>query len=450
MALKTRLSDALEIKMEIKNLELKIGELSAAGAKLGESIAARNEAVFRESSEVEAAEQKIKMLKGEMEPLKTDPEHRHRVQEGVKLENEVETKSRNVSELNKKIESLHKAGSTARTISWPVIKITERGEKMIYLTRKIPEPALQYLQERFACRFWEEENIPVPREVLRREVGEAEGLYCMLSDRIDREVIDAAPRLKVISTMAVGFDNIDVEYARQRGIIVTHTPGVLTEATADLAFALLMAAGRRLIEANRAIYRGEWKTWGPLFMAGRDIYGASLGIIGLGRIGQAMARRARGFAMKVYYFSRRRNMELEEKEGITYLPLEELLKSCDFVSLHVPAIPETTGMIGPKELAVMKPTAILINTARGTVVDENALYQALKSGTIYAAGLDVFAVEPVDPNHPLLQLPNVVALPHIGSASIETRYKMARLAAEDLLRVLNGEQPRFPVPGGLT
>jgi glyoxylate reductase len=315
----------------------------------------------------------------------------------------------------------------------------------VYVTRRIPAPALLYLKKRFECRLWDEENVPVPREVLLNEVAGAEGLYCLLSDRIDREVIDAAPYLKVISTMSAGFDHIDVQYARRRGVTVTHTPGVLTETTADLAFALILLTGRRLIEANRALYRGEWKAWGPLFMAGRDVHGATLGIVGMGRIGQAMVRRARGFNMKVCYFSRQRKKDLEEKEGILYLPLPELLKSCDYISLHVPATPETVGMIGSRELAMMKPTAVLINTSRGAVVDEDALYHALKSGTIYAAGLDVFAIEPVDPNHPLLHLPNVVALPHIGSASIETRYKMAQLAAEDLCRVLNGEQPRFPV-----
>ncbi len=322
----------------------------------------------------------------------------------------------------------------------------ETNSKSVYLTRVIPAPALEYLQGRCRCRFWEEEEVPVPREVLLREVEDVQGLYCMLSDRIDREVIDCAPGLKVISTMAVGYDNIDVQYARQKGITVTHTPGVLTDATADLAFALLLAAARRLVEANRIVHAGGWKTWAPLFMAGREIYGAALGIVGFGRIGQAMARRARGFDMEVYYYSRSRKKEAEEETGAVYLPLEELLQRCDFVSLHVPATPETEKMIGAPELDMMKESAVLVNTARGTVVDEEALYNALRAGKIWAAGLDVFAVEPVDPQHPLLGLSNVVALPHIGSAGVDTRYKMARMAAEDLVRVLNGEQPLHPVP----
>ncbi len=315
----------------------------------------------------------------------------------------------------------------------------------VYLTRKIPNPVLEYLKKFSVCRFWEEEEVPVPRDVLLEEVARAEGLYCMLSDSIDREIIDAGKKLRVISTMAVGYDHIDVHYAQKKGIVVTHTPGVLTEATADLAFALLLATGRRLIEANRTIYRGEWKSWAPLFMAGQDIYGATLGIVGFGRIGQAVARRARGFNMRVYYYSRRRKIEEERESGAVYLPLPELLRICDYVSLHVPATPETVKMIGARELSMMKKNAVLINTSRGVVVDEGALYEALKAKIIYAAGLDVFAVEPIPAEHPLLKLPNVVALPHIGSASIKTRHKMALMAAEDLIRVLKGEKPLHPV-----
>ena len=317
--------------------------------------------------------------------------------------------------------------------------------KRVFVTRQVPGPALDFLRQEFDCRVWEKEEIPVPRDVLLEEASWAQGIYCMLSDAIDREVIQAAPDLEVISTMAVGFDHIDLELARERGIVVTNTPGVLTETTADLAFALLMATARRLMEANRAVHRGEWKTWAPLYMAGRDIHGASLGIVGLGRIGQAMARRAKGFDLEVYYYSRNRKEEAEEQLGIDYLPLNELLSRCDYVSLHVPATGETRQLIGEEELKLMKPTAILVNTARGSVVDEQALYQALKRGELRAAGLDVFQEEPVDPAHPLLELPNVVALPHIGSASEETRLRMARMAAEDLAAVLRGEEPSFPV-----
>lgn len=320
-------------------------------------------------------------------------------------------------------------------------------EKKVYVTRLIPSPGLEYLQNHCQCSLWEAEDEPVPHELLLKEVADAKGLYCMLSDRIDAAVIDAAPQLEVISTMAVGFDHIDVAAAASRGITVTHTPGVLTETTADLAFALLMATSRRLIEANRAIYQGRWKAWAPLFMAGRDIYGASLGIIGLGRIGQAMVRRARGFGMKVCYYSRTRREDLEKQEGIAYLELDELLQYSDFVSLHVPGSGDTISLLSTREFNLMKPTAVLINTARGSVVDEEALYAALISGQILAAGLDVFEKEPVEPDHPLLQLPNVVALPHIGSASVDTRNIMSYLAAEDMVAVLEGRPPRFPVPG---
>ncbi len=318
-------------------------------------------------------------------------------------------------------------------------------KKRVFVTRKVPDAALSILKKFFDCRIWDETEVPVPRDVLLEEAAQAHGIFCMLSDSIDQEVILAAPELEAISTMAVGFDNIDVVTAKERGIAVTNTPGILTETTADLAFALLMATARRLIEGNRAVHGGEWKTWAPLYMAGRDIYEASLGIIGMGRIGQAVARRARGFNMPVYYYSRTRKKYIEEQMDVNYLSMDELLSRCDFVSLHVPATGETTQLIGERELKLMKPSAILINTARGSVVDEVALYEALKSGIIRAAGLDVFQVEPVDPEHPLLTLPNVVALPHIGSASEETRLRMARTAAEDLASVLNGEKPRFPV-----
>ncbi len=318
-------------------------------------------------------------------------------------------------------------------------------QKRVFVTRKVPAPALNILKKHFDCRIWDEIEAPVPRDVLLEEASRAHGIFCMLSDSIDQEVILAAPELAVISTMAVGFDNIDVVLAKERGIVVTNTPGILTETTADLAFALLMATARRLIEANKAVHCGEWKTWAPLYMAGRDIYEASLGIIGMGRIGQAVARRARGFNMPVFYYSRTRKKYMEEQNDIHYLSLDELLSRCDFVSLHVPATGETTQLIGERELKLMKPSAILINTARGSVVDEGALYEALKDGVIRAAGLDVFQVEPVDPGHPLLTLSNVVALPHIGSASEETRMRMARTAAADLAAVLNGEKPRFPV-----
>lgn len=241
--------------------------------------------------------------------------------------------------------------------------------------------------------------------------------------------------------MAVGYNNIDVSAATRKGIMVTNTPDVLTETTADLTFALLMATARRLLEASDYLRRGEWKTWSPMLLTGQDVHGATLGIIGMGRIGEAVAKRAKGFDMRVLYHNRNRKPEVEEKLGVTYADLPTLLKESDFVCILTPYTSETHHLIGKGELAIMKKTAVLINTSRGGVVDENALYEALTTGTILAAGLDVFEQEPVPLNHPLLSLPNVVALPHIGSASVQTRTRMAELAAQNLLQALAGELP---------
>jgi glyoxylate reductase len=293
--------------------------------------------------------------------------------------------------------------------------------------------------------MWDEEDVPVPRAVLEEKIVEADGLYCMLTERIDEPLLERAKKLKVVSNMAVGYNNIDVKAARARGIKVCNTPGVLTETTADLTFALLTATARRLIEASDFLRRGEWKTWSPMLLTGQDVYGATMGIVGLGRIGEALARRARGFDMRVLYYSRSRKPEAEERLGLVHAELDTLLRESDFVCIMTPYTPETHHLIGERELSLMKPTAILINTARGGIVDEQALYRALKNGIIRAAGLDVFEQEPVPTDHPLLTLPNVVALPHIGSASVATRVRMAELAAENLLKVLAGEQPPHEV-----
>jgi glyoxylate reductase len=246
----------------------------------------------------------------------------------------------------------------------------------------------------------------------------------------------------VISNMAVGYNNIDVAEATRRNILVTNTPDVLTETTADLTFALLMATARRITEAERFLRDGKWKIWSPMLLTGQDVYGATLGIIGLGRIGSAVARRARGFDMRVLYHSTRRNEQAERDLGVQYAGLDELLSESDFVVIMTPLTPQTRNLIGARELALMKPTAVLVNTARGGVVDERALYDALKDGKIWAAGLDVFEQEPVPTDHPLLSFPNVTALPHIGSASIRTRIRMAELAAENLLDGLAGRVPK--------
>jgi glyoxylate reductase len=297
---------------------------------------------------------------------------------------------------------------------------------------------VEKIGQAFDVAMWPEEDRAVPKEVLLEQVQDADGILSMLTETIDAEVMDAAPHLKVISNMAVGYNNIDVDEATKRGILVTNTPGVLTETTADLTFALLMATARRLMEASDYLREGKWKTWSPLQLTGMDIHGATLGIIGFGRIGQAVARRAKGFDMKVLYHSRTRKRDAEREIGASYADFETVLKESDFICLLLPYSPDVHHLISEKELSMMKETAVLINTARGGIVDEKALYDALLHKKIWAAGLDVFEKEPIEPDNPLLTLPNVVTLPHIGSASIATRMKMAELAAENVINALNG------------
>ncbi|WP_018132282.1 2-hydroxyacid dehydrogenase [Effusibacillus pohliae] len=310
----------------------------------------------------------------------------------------------------------------------------------VVVTRRIPGQALELIEAKAEVYLWDSEEVPIPRHVLLEQVADASGIYTNVSDKIDKEVFDNAPLLKVVSTMAVGFDNIDVSEATKRGIPVGYTPGVLTETTADLTFALLMATARRIVEGADYIRQGKWKSWGPMVLTGQDVYGATIGIIGLGRIGEAVARRATGFGMKILYHNRHRRPEVEERLNARYCSLEELLQASDFVVLLAPSSPETYRMIGEREFSLMKPNAIFINTSRGRNVDESALYRALCDNKIWAAGLDVFEEEPIAADHPLLSLPNVVALPHIGSASIATRTKMAVLAAENLLAGLQGQK----------
>lgn len=310
----------------------------------------------------------------------------------------------------------------------------------MYITRLIPEEGLNRVREKTHCRVWEGE-LPPPREVLLREVADVEGLLCLLTDPIDAEVMDAAPKLRVISNYAVGYDNIDVSAATARGIIVANTPGVLTDTTADMAFALLMAVARRVVEADRFVRAGRWKTWGPRLLLGRDVHGATLGIVGMGRVGAAVARRARGFAMRILYYDVVRRESLESELGVEWVDLETLLRESDFVTIHTALTDETRHLISTRELGLMKPTAILINTARGPIVDQKALYEALRNGVIAGAGLDVTDPEPIAPDDPLLTLDNVVITPHIASASIATRTQMAIMAADNLLAGLRGERP---------
>ncbi|WP_342044057.1 2-hydroxyacid dehydrogenase [Bacillus sp. OTU530] len=315
----------------------------------------------------------------------------------------------------------------------------------VYITRKIPDEIVSKIEAVCEVRMWQEEAKPVPREVLEKEIADVDGLFCLLTESIDKALLDRANALKVISNMAVGYNNIDVEAAKQKGIRVTNTPGVLTETTADLTFALLMSTARRLVESTEYLRSGKWETWSPLQLAGQDIYGTTLGIIGMGRIGEALARRAKGFNMNILYSNRSRKPVVEEELGVQYAEMDRLLQEADFVCIMTPYTPETNNLIGERELSLMKNTSILINTARGGIVNEDALYHALKNGDIWAAGLDVFEKEPVPLEHPLLTLPNVVTLPHIGSASIKTRMKMAELAAENLILAIKNQTPKHVV-----
>ena len=317
----------------------------------------------------------------------------------------------------------------------------------IYVTRQIFDEAVERLREATDMKYWDSE-MPPPRDVLLREVQDIDGLFCLLTEKIDAELFDAAPNLRVVSNMAVGFDNIDVAEATKRGIPVGNTPGVLTETTADFAFALLMAAGRRVSEGDRYTRAGNWKTWGPMVLLGQDIHGSTLGIIGFGRIGVEMAKRAKGFGMNIVYYDVIRNEEREKEYGATYCSdVKELLAQSDFVSIHVNLTPETRHLINADTLSGMKSTAVLVNTSRGPVVDQTALYHALKDGTIGAAGLDVTEVEPISMDDPLLTLENVIIAPHIASGSVVTRTKMSLMAVDNLMAGLNGEPlPNTPNP----
>lgn len=284
--------------------------------------------------------------------------------------------------------------------------------------------------------LWEGE-LPPPREELLRLIADAEGLLCLLTDAVDEELLAAAPRLRAVANLAVGVDNIDLDACARREIPVGNTPDVLTEATADLAFALLLAAARRLPEAAAAVRAGEWRTWEPAGWLGADVHGATLGVIGLGKIGRAVVRRSEGFEMRVIHHNR--------SSGLS---LDTLLADADFVSIHCPLTAETRGLIGERELRMMRPDAILINTARGEIVDSAALGRALREGWIAGAALDVTDPEPLPAEHELLEAPNLLVLPHVGSASHRAREAMAELAVENLLAGLAGREMPNPVEPG--
>lgn len=311
----------------------------------------------------------------------------------------------------------------------------------VFVTREMPERGLCIIEEKFDAEIWRE-YVPPPKKMIIQKAASVDALATLLSDKIDAEVFDAAPKLKIVAQMAVGFDNIDFREATKRGIYVTNTPGVLTETTADFAWALLMAISRRVVEADNYVRTGKWKVgWHPMMMQGRDVYGATLGIVGLGRIGGAIAKRATGFDMRVLYYDVIRRPDLERNYNLQFTDVETLFQKADFVTINVPLIKETFHLVDEAKLRKMKKTAYLINNARGPVVDEKALYKALKEGWIAGAALDVFEQEPTPVQNPLLKLDNVVVSPHISSASHETRSKMAEMVAENLIAFFEGRTP---------
>ncbi len=308
-----------------------------------------------------------------------------------------------------------------------------RAMARIFVTRELPFPALDRLRAAHDVDVWEGDLPPGP-DAMRERLAHADGLLSLVTDPVGPEELDAAPGLKAIANMAVGTDNVDLAAAAERGIPVGNTPDVLTDATADLAFALLLALARRIPQGEALVRQGRWRTWEPAADLGADLAGATLGIVGRGRIGDAVSRRAGGFGMEVVHHSR--------SSGV---PLEELLERSDFVSLHCPLTPETRHLISTEALRLMKPTAMLINTARGPVVDQVALRLALLDGSIAGAALDVTDPEPLPAGDPLLQAPNLLVVPHVGSATVRTRARMAEMAVENLLAALDGREMPYPV-----
>lgn len=315
----------------------------------------------------------------------------------------------------------------------------------VFITRHVPDAALEQVRTACEVHLWEDDMPPPYEKLVERSHGK-DGVLTMLTDRIDAAFMDAAgSSLKVISQMAVGYDNIDVYAAKQRGIAIGNTPGVLTDTTADLAFALLLAAARRIVEGVRYIERDEWTMWHPTVLLGRDVSGATLGIVGFGRIGRAVARRAAGFNMRVLAYSPTLTDDIANAANVERADLQHLLRESDFVSLHTPLNEATRHLINHETLKLMKPTAILVNTARGGVVDQDALYDALVGGIIGGAALDVTTPEPLRADHPLLKLPNVTVVPHVGSATVGTRGRMAAMAADNLIAGVMGK----PLPNAV-
>ena len=316
------------------------------------------------------------------------------------------------------------------------------GKPRVFITRPIPDQILSKLEEICDVEMWHTSEIPAPTT---EKIHALDGLLTYGHEPITDEMMASAPNLKVISNMGVGYDHIDTIAAKSRGIEVGNTPGVLSDTTADMTFALLLSIARNVVPSNGFVRSREWTFYDPNIFWGQEIHHATIGIVGMGRIGYAVAKRALGFDMKVLYFKRNRRADWEEELEIEYSTLDRLLESSDFVTLHPPMSSETHHLIGKKELQRMKPTAILINIARGGVVDHDALYHALVSGEISGAALDVTEPEPINTNHPLLSLDNILICPHLGSATIQTRMKMAQMAHDNLISGLNGDPLPYSV-----
>lgn len=310
----------------------------------------------------------------------------------------------------------------------------------VFVTRILPDAGLSLIKQHCDAEIWSDQ-LPPPYAVIRQKIANCEGLVSLLTDKVDAALLDAAPSLKVVSNFAVGFNNIDIKAASERGIAVGNTPGVLTDATADMAFCLLIGAARRLTEGHQYTVSGKWKTWEPLGHLGQDLAGRTLGIVGMGRIGYAMAKRCHaGWDMKILYHDTYKNEKAEKDFAARQVDIDTLLRESDFISLHTDLNEKTRGMISTEQFKQMKRTAVLINSARGPLIDQKALYEALKANTIFAAGLDVTDPEPPAADDPLLKLPNIVIAPHIASATVGTRNAMAEICANNLIAGLKGDK----------
>ncbi|MFU0769440.1 2-hydroxyacid dehydrogenase [Staphylococcus pasteuri] len=315
----------------------------------------------------------------------------------------------------------------------------------IVVTRQIPQKFIAQLEEIAEVEVWNEEFIPMPREKFLLSIKDATACFVTLSEKIDETCLNEAPNLKVVANMAVGFDNIDIDVAKQKGVTVTNTPEVLTETTAELGFTLMLATARRIVEAEQYIQEGQWKSWGPYLLSGKDVYGSTVGIFGMGDIGKAFAKRLKGFNTKIFYHNRSRQEATENELGATWVSFDELLEKSDFVVCTAPLTDETKHKFNASAFEKMKSDSIFINIGRGAVVNEEDLVNALNTGQLLACGLDVLEQEPIDMDHPLLKMPNAVILPHIGSASENTRNDMIQLCVDNIKTVLNDKPAITPV-----